>query len=75
MDTVVKAQFVREILCQKCFAARHTSHASHETPVMQKPFRKVVENFHKMATCTGCGRRVSRGYIVVYECTKEEADS
>jgi hypothetical protein len=72
MGTVVKAQFIREVLCQKCFAAHHLSH---DTPVMQEPFRKVVENFHGVTTCTGCGRRVNRGYIVVYECTSIKAVS
>jgi hypothetical protein len=69
MDTVVKAEYVREVLCQKCFAAVH---ASRDEPSVQEPFRKVVENFRGMLTCTSCGRRASRGYIVVYECTKKK---
>ena len=61
MDTVVKAEYIREKLCRKCFAVHH------EEPSVEKPFRKVVENVRGVMTCTNCGRRVSRGYVVVYE--------
>ena len=61
MENVVKAEYIREKLCQKCFAAHH------EEPSVERPYRKVVEHVRGVMTCTNCGRRVSRGYVVVYE--------
>ena len=69
MENVVKAEYIREKLCQKCFAVHH------EEPSVEKPFRKVVENVRGVMTCTNCGRRVSRGYVVVYECIRKKAVS
>jgi hypothetical protein len=69
MDTVVKAEYIREKLCQKCFASHH------EEPSVEKPFRKVVEHVRGVMICTNCGRRVNRGYVVVYERIRGKAVS
>jgi RNase P subunit RPR2 len=63
MELTVKAEYIRKILCEKCYTLEHDENS------IRAPSRKVVQNVRGVFACTGCGRRVSRGYVVVYEST------
>jgi len=67
METIVRAEYIRKALCQKCYAAEH------DEPMVQQPYRKVVQSVKGVVTCANCGRRVNRGYVIIYECTHKKA--
>ena len=67
METTVRAEYVRKALCQKCYAAEH------DVPMVQEPYRKVVQSVRGVVTCANCGKRVTRGYVVIYESTHKRS--
>jgi ribosomal protein S27AE len=67
MGTIVKAEYIQKKLCQKCLLA------DHEERYVRNPFRKVVQDVRGVIACANCGKRVSGGYVVIYEYTGKRA--
>jgi len=63
METIVKAEYIQKILCQKCLLA------DHEERYMSQPYRKVVQDIRGSIVCTNCGKKTRGGYVVIYEHT------
>lgn len=61
METIIKAEYIQKKLCQTCMIA------DHEERFVREPHRKVVQDIRGVINCTNCGKRVSQGYIVIYE--------
>ncbi len=61
METVIKAEYIQKMLCQTCMVT------DHDECFVREPYRKVVQDIRGVITCTNCGKRVSQGYIVIYE--------
>ena len=68
MNTIVRAEYIQKLLCQKCLLS------DHEDRYVCKPFRKVVEDVKGYIICTNCGIKVRNGYMVVYECTSKRQE-
>jgi hypothetical protein len=65
VESAVKAEYVEKRLCRDC------GRSEHDDDSVQKPCRRITETISGVFVCTSCGRRVSRGFVVIYEHTEK----